>query len=115
MFLAQIFLFALGSALCGASTNMSFLLGGRGTHSVFRRIVVYRHEFVTNRCIRSGARNRGWGHCFLYTNSHFGVFPTSCARARPYVEVCSVILKDLVPLHERGTFNGTLDNALLNG
>ncbi|KAH8108240.1 iron permease [Phellopilus nigrolimitatus] len=61
--LLQLFLFALGSALCGASTSMNFLIAGRTVQGI------------------------GAG----------GISSLS-----------QIIISDLVPLHERGTFNALL-------
>ncbi|KAH8111198.1 iron permease [Phellopilus nigrolimitatus] len=61
--LLQLFLFALGSALCGASTSMNFLIAGRTVQGI------------------------GAG----------GISSLS-----------QIIISDLVPLHERGTYNALL-------
>lgn len=41
--LAQVFLFGLGSAMCGAATNMNFLIGGRSEYLLYILTVLKSH------------------------------------------------------------------------
>ena len=80
MYLGQIFLFALGSALCGAATSLNFLIAGRGSYKNPRiRFVIDVPPLVV----------QGLGAGGIAASTQ-------------------IIISDLVPLQERGPYNGLI-------
>lgn len=82
--LLMVFLFAVGSAMCGAAPTMNFLIAARGTCSA----VIFFMKFSEAISSRSAAiQGIGSGGIASLTQ---------------------IIISDLVPLQQRGTFNGLI-------
>ena len=77
MVLAGIVLFSLGSALCGSAKNMDWFLSGRGKYPLSN------YQFVAQTV--TGIQGAGGGTIF---------------------SLAQIIISDLVPLRERGVFQG---------
>jgi MFS family permease len=77
----SIVIFAVGSALCGAANSLNFLIAGRGTSLI---------------C--------GWNFRDLFSNP----VAVQGLGAGGLASLCHIILSDLVPLEERGVFNGLI-------
>ena len=80
--LIALFLFALGSALCGAAQNMNMLIGARGMWNKDELPVLA----LTN-ILHTAVQGMGGGMI---------------------LSLSSIILSDLVPLKERGVYNGLI-------
>lgn len=77
--LLQIFYFALGSALCGAATSLGFLIAGRS------KLILDCVDFPCSNSIASAIQGMG---------------------VAGIASLSQIIIADLVPLQERGTYNG---------
>ena len=83
--LACILLFALGSALCGGAQSMNMLIGGRGKFHVLETIV---------------------DGCLIWNLS-----AVQGAGAGGILALTEIILSDLVPLKERGMYQGMIGSV----
>ena len=80
---SSILIFAIGSALCGAAPSMNFLIAGRG----MLRISFFSLELIPSFFRLAAVQGLGGGGIASMTH---------------------IILSDLVPLQERGLFNGLI-------
>lgn len=85
--LAQIILFAAGSALCGAAPSLNFLIAGR---SAFQHITNYL--LVLTDVSFSRSRYRRWGDQYGHTNHSFG--PRRLERAGEIFRFCNSVSAD---------------------
>ena len=78
--LSALFLFALGSAICGAASSMNMLIVGRGISCLLRRTLAIQMQLEGVQGLGAGAISSSM----------------------------QIMLCDLVTLRERGTFTGLM-------